>query len=665
MSHPVPRRARRRLSRRAFGVLTSVLVAMAAIGAFVASAAVPTFPNNVVVFPDRDFVTIEGYQDHIGETALVEVTRNGSVVGSAKSVVAEGDVAFEINHPGGVCWGNDTDLKVTPDIRPGDKVSISFAAGEPDDTIVQDTYVTGDPVQDGKTVTISGFVGPNVNTARMEQRVVNPDLVDTGIGRRDVRALPGPLTPSDKGGYASSLEFDGDRFIATYIFDDLAVAEMVATGGGERIMGWQEEDAAGNRQGLTISEFGELGGPGMGGCPAGPADQAAPQPGSAAVVRSEDKTSMIVTWTPATAQPGAEPVTGYNVEAIAKTTSALGFSTVGRRTNEGTTRTTITGLDPAEQYDVEVRSLAGARMSEAFTVQAPTAPTAGDQTAPQLSAEPTGGADAATAVETGSVTLSSTDATAPDIYFTLDGSEVITAGLPSDTAQLYTGAIPISEPTLLKYVAFDAAGNTTLGQGWYKPTPLKVPAAPTDFTGTAGQASVSLKWSSTDPSVTQYGVTVSDLNGTVVGSPALRLTTAKSMTIDKLEVGKDYFFTVQAKNAAGWSAPSARIGPLTPTKITDQVTITKAIWKSGDFRVVGTGSVTGAIVTVRPATPSGAIDRTRSLGSTTVQAPVAPATVGDYDLRMRNGNAPTTNPGRIYVESNNGGVAGPVVVSNG
>ena len=78
-----------------------------------------------------------------------------------------------------------------------------------------------------------------------------------------------------------------------------------------------------------------------------------------------------------------------------------------------------------------------------------------------------------------------------------------------------------------------------------------------------------------------------------------------------------------------------------------------------------TGSVTGAIVTVRPATPSGAIDRTRSLGSTTVQAPVAPATVGDYDLRMRNGNAPTTNPGRIYVESNNGGVAGPVVVSNG
>ncbi len=38
----------------------------------IAAAAVPTFPDNVVVFPDRDFVTIEGYQDHVGQTATVE-----------------------------------------------------------------------------------------------------------------------------------------------------------------------------------------------------------------------------------------------------------------------------------------------------------------------------------------------------------------------------------------------------------------------------------------------------------------------------------------------------------------------------------------------------------------------------------------------------------------
>src|SRR5919205_2006732 len=98
-----PRHAARLPSRRvrktAFaGVALGGLGMSLFVAPGIASAAVPNFPDNVVVFPDRDFVTIEGYQDHIGETALVEVLRNGQVVGSAKGVVEEGDVAFEINH---------------------------------------------------------------------------------------------------------------------------------------------------------------------------------------------------------------------------------------------------------------------------------------------------------------------------------------------------------------------------------------------------------------------------------------------------------------------------------------------------------------------------------------------------------------------------------------
>ncbi|KRF08958.1 hypothetical protein ASH00_04585 [Arthrobacter sp. Soil782] len=62
--------------------------------------------------------------------------------------------------------------------------------------------------------------------------------------------------------------------MATYQFDDPATAQIAAAAElGERAMAWQQEDADGNRQGLTIAEFGELGGPGMGGCPAGPGDQ--------------------------------------------------------------------------------------------------------------------------------------------------------------------------------------------------------------------------------------------------------------------------------------------------------------------------------------------------------------------------------------------------------
>src|SRR3954470_15919603 len=138
------RPGRRRFNKRVAALLVGGVAAAGASGAIVASAAPPAFPDNVVVFPDRDFVTIEGYQNHIGETALVEVARDGKVIGSAKGVVEEGDVAFEINHPGGVCWGAGTGLNVTPDIRPGDKATISFNGIEAGDTVTGNAYVTED-----------------------------------------------------------------------------------------------------------------------------------------------------------------------------------------------------------------------------------------------------------------------------------------------------------------------------------------------------------------------------------------------------------------------------------------------------------------------------------------------------------------------------------------
>src|SRR4051812_28683395 len=96
---------RRRVMRRSIGI--GAVLGVAATGVIVAApaafAAVPSFPDNVVVFPDRDFVSIEGYERYAGETATVRVTRPGAgVVGSAKAVVSDSGVAFEVNHPGGV-----------------------------------------------------------------------------------------------------------------------------------------------------------------------------------------------------------------------------------------------------------------------------------------------------------------------------------------------------------------------------------------------------------------------------------------------------------------------------------------------------------------------------------------------------------------------------------
>jgi hypothetical protein len=94
------------------------------------------------------------------------------------------------------------------------------------------------------------------------------------------------------------------------------------------------------------------------------------------------------------------------------------------------------------------------------------------------------------------------------------------------------------------------------------------------------------------------------------------------------------------------------------------LTITSASWKSGDFKVVGTGSITGAQVTVYRANADNTVGAAIPNTTVTVTAPVAPANVGDYSLRVRNAAAPATNPGRIFVKSDRGGIAGPFTVRN-
>ena len=178
----------------------------------------------------------------------------------------------------------------------------------------------------------------------MEQRIVEPALVDTAVGKRDVRAAPGPLTPAPKGGYSSSLEFptptrSATPFTATSICDDrrpTTQRKIAANAGlGERCMSWQVEDADANRQRLTIAEFGEPGGPGMGGCPAGPADSD-PTPGTATrpSARRPGRRSRSTGRRP-TDIPAAGPISGYSVVAMrqpARTASRRSWAIARART---------------------------------------------------------------------------------------------------------------------------------------------------------------------------------------------------------------------------------------------------------------------------------------------------------------------------------------------
>jgi hypothetical protein len=97
--------------------------------------------------------------------------------------------------------------------------------------------------------------------------------------------------------------------------------------------------------------------------------------------------------------------------------------------------------------------------------------------------------------------------------------------------------------------------------------------------------------------------------------------------------------------------------------VTDTVTIGTAKWKNGDFRVTGSGSAVGAFLEVRNANATGTGPGTTVLARGQVEPPVAPATVGTYDIRARNANAPATNPVKIFVVSENNGVAGPFNVA--
>jgi hypothetical protein len=646
---------------------------LTALGTGLATAAVPTFPDNVVVFPDRDFVTIEGYQDHIGETATVTVTRGTQVVGSAVGTVAEGDVAFEINHPGGYCWGAGTGLNVTPDIQKGDKVSIKFADGTSGDTTTSTGTATTHAAVSGNTVTVTGTYGADVLPGQAEVRIVNPDLT-AEVGRRDVRAVTGGLTVAPKGGYSSNLEMGNGTFTATFNFDTLKAAQIAAATQVERFMSWQVEDADANRQGLTISEFGEFGGPGMGGCPAGPADVAPPK-SSYTITRSADKTKLAVKWTPADAPAGTPAVTNYNVQAL----KADG-TFVGARVGGTATGTTLTVDPTVADYTVEVRSLAGAKMGEPFDL----APTTGtgdlpaDQTAPNLAINPAAtGNTAETAVETSSVTLGSESAA--DVYFTTDGSEAVLGDLPGDNAQLYKSPIAITALTEIHAVAIDRAGNISKQAiGFYKPASAQVLNAPTGLAATAGIGQASLKWvapSGSSTPVTGYQVEASTVAAdgtttTLATQPAV--TTDTNQIVTGLASNTKYSFTVKALYGTSSSAPSGAATATTPMA-SAKVAITTARWKNADTRITGTTdqpALTSSVVRFYRKSADGTFS-TVYAGPAALVAAVAPATGSTFDGRFRTtALTGTTNPGQLVAKLFDAsgkeiGASAPFTVTNG
>src|SRR5437764_3446698 len=182
-------------------VAASLAAASLAVAAPSAPAAIsmpPAFPHEVTVFPERDFVTVDGWPANTD--VRVDVLRNGVNVGTATWRTDAAGLA-EINHPGGACWTG-----FTPDILPGDVVQATELANPANGdatrvapvSVQQGTVVGGNVVIHGTAMTAAGTPVP---VGALEQRVVAPDLVGL-IGKRDVRA------PGAGNGWVGNFAYD-------------------------------------------------------------------------------------------------------------------------------------------------------------------------------------------------------------------------------------------------------------------------------------------------------------------------------------------------------------------------------------------------------------------------------------------------------------------------
>ena len=608
-------------------------------------------PNNIICFPERDFCVFENFIDNAGKSLLVEVNRNGAVVGSTSGVVSGNIVAFEINHPGELCWGDGSSLKVTPDIRGGDLITIKSGALLLGDMTISNGYITSYSLT-STTFVITGFVDSNVAPGNVEVRIVNPLLLDTPVQKRQVNAATGPLTPNV--GFSSGLEIIGTTFKATFVFNNQQAADIAGSGEGMSLRMWQETEPNGARQGLTISEYGEIGGPWSTLCPQGPQNIGSP------VVHAVAAFGNLIKWYPGQDIISAPETTGFSINVL------RGNQVYGYRVPKTDTQVTFE-LTPLTTGDIiEVRSMIGTQMSDAFSIIYQP-----QDIIPTIVSLPTN--NDVTEVQTELVILQSGTFTEDfdkrqgtnQIVYTLDGSAVLDANNKfSPSAILYYTPIHITSSITLRAVSFDNTGKFSPElTGKFAPPTAILPQMVVAPTTVVENGIVTISWTKpNDPTINAFGVEIFTLDGTKVG--ITRIVSATFITIDDLLPGTSYQFSVMSQSVAGSSEPSPKTPILVFPQPTDIITILTARYTTNKrFRITGTGNV-AATVTLYSANEDKSIGSVIFNRGTTVpiSAQVICTETCTFTIDVRNGNVPLVRPSNIYIRSSRGGVSGPFIV---
>jgi hypothetical protein len=258
VTYPAEHSAGNPFSRRLAAVVIFGVAMLAAMPA-IASA------NQVIAFPERDFLSGDGFT--AGAIVNYTVTHPGGASFKA-AVRADLDGLAEINHPGGACWAT-----MTPDVRAGDVVSATDGVAADAVTFtVPNTQVQRVTNPAPGTIVVKGWAATNggpttPGTTRLpddqvESRIVAPRNTFALTGKRTLRASPA-------GGTEGTFTWDSPTsttYTATYT--GLSQADVdLAMGVGEARTLWLGSDPLNPRDG-SIFESGDavIGGSSAGFC---------------------------------------------------------------------------------------------------------------------------------------------------------------------------------------------------------------------------------------------------------------------------------------------------------------------------------------------------------------------------------------------------------------
>lgn len=281
---------------------------------------------------------------------------------------------------------------------------------------------------------------------------------------------------------------------------------------------------------------------------------------------------LTVQWT-APAQDGNSPITGYVITATPTTGTA---SPINTSASASATTTTLTGVTDGVTYTVTLQAVNAVGSSPASNSLSATAGVPETVPSAPLSLQGTAGNGTATLNWLPPIDTGNTALTTSVVYATYGSGANAGAFTQSVPANVYSAVVPNltnGTPYTFTVVAENAIGASPASNA-VTVTPVTVPNAPSDLTGTAGNGQVTLQWT-LPTNVGGSALTATAVYGTSAQGDtfveALGPTTT-STTVTSLTNGVAYTFTVNATNSVGASVysnavtltPGAPSSPFTP-----------------------------------------------------------------------------------------------------